>query len=66
MHTLSSKGRVDATTAGVTLPPESDTGCFLYDTNVLGLPYRSPTSNPTNLELAQVRQYIDGLNIYDV
>ena len=28
---------------------------FLFDTNVPGLPYRSPTTNPTNLELVQVR-----------
>jgi hypothetical protein len=33
----------------------------LYNTNIplAGFPYRSPTTNPTNLEYAQVRQYLD-------
>ena len=30
---------------------------FLIDTNVPGLPYRTPTAYPTNLELAQVAAY---------
>ena len=30
---------------------------IFYDTNVPGLPYRTPTSNPTRLELAQVQEY---------
>jgi hypothetical protein len=30
---------------------------FLIDTNILGFPYRSPTLNPTNLELAQLQYY---------
>ena len=64
------EGRVDAIKTDVTLPQESDAGCFLYDTNVianeLGLPYRSPIPHPTNLELAQIREYLDRLNTYDV
>ena len=32
---------------------------ILYNTNVPGLPYRSPTANPSNLEYAQVRHYLD-------
>ena len=46
--------------APVTPEPASPqaTPVFL-DTNVPGLPYRSPTLNPTNLELAQVRTYVD-------
>jgi hypothetical protein len=31
---------------------------IFYDTNVPGLPHRSPTPNPTNLELAQVQHYL--------
>ena len=58
MHALSSKGRVDTITTGATPPSEGNTSCFLYDTNVPGLPYRSPTPNPTNLELAWVREYL--------
>jgi hypothetical protein len=34
-----------------------DAGVFLFDTNVPGLPFRSPTANPSNLELAQVQHY---------
>ena len=33
------------------------TPIIFYDTNVPGLPYRTPTANPTRLELAQVREY---------
>ena len=46
--------------------PQSDAGVFLYDTNVPGLPYRSPTAHPTNLERAQVRAYVDRLPILEV
>ena len=48
------------TAAPVTPEPASPqaTPVFLY-TNVPDLPYRSPTTNPTNLELAQVRAYED-------
>ena len=41
-----------------TASPPPVTPVFLFDTNVPGLPYRSPTPNPTNLELAQVRHYL--------
>ena len=40
-----------------TASPNLVTPVFLFDTNVPGLPYRSPTVNPTRLELAQVREY---------
>ena len=33
------------------------TPVIFYDANVPGLPYRTPTANPTRLELAQVREY---------
>ena len=39
--------------------PPPVTSVFLFDTNVPGLPYRSPTARPTNLELAQVAHYVD-------
>ena len=38
----------------------------LYDTNVPGLPYRSPTANPSNLEYAQVRHYLDMMPTLEV
>lgn len=38
----------------------------LIDTNVPGLPYRSPTYYPTNLELAQVQQYLDSVPSMEV
>ena len=41
-----------------TASPPQVTPVFLFDTNVPGLPYRSPTANPTNLELAQLRYYL--------
>jgi len=37
-------------------PWSSATPAQLIDTNVPGLPYRSPNVNPTNLELAQYEQ----------
>eukprot|EP00956_Cyclotella_meneghiniana_P019390 scaffold33193_cov70-Cyclotella_meneghiniana.AAC.7 len=36
-----------------------ETPVFLIDTNVPGLPYRSPSANPSNLKLAQVQHYIE-------
>ena len=42
------------------------TPVFLYDTNVPGLPYRSPTYYPTNLERAQVRHYVENNASYEV
>ena len=37
------------------------TPVFLIDTNVPGLPYRSPSANPTNLELDQLGTYHERL-----
>ena len=44
-------------------PPAPPT---LWDTNVPVLPYRSPTTMPTNLELAQVRHYPDMMPTIEV
>ena len=38
----------------------------LFDTNVPGLPPRSPTMYPTNLELAQVRHFIENQPVFEV
>ena len=40
--------------------------CFLFDTNVPGLPYRTFTANPTNLERAQVQHFLENQPIFDV
>ena len=46
------------TEAPITPEPASpQTPVFLIDTNVPGLPYRSPSANPTQLELAQLQEY---------
>ena len=42
------------------------TPVFLLDTNIPGLPYRTPTANPTNLELAQVRAYHEMMPVFEV
>ena len=39
------------------IPWSPATPAPLIDTNIPGLPYRSPTINPTNLQLAQYEQY---------
>ena len=38
-------------------PASLQTPVFLIDTNIPGLPWRPPTANPTNLELAQLQHY---------
>jgi hypothetical protein len=38
-------------------PASPQTPVFLIDTNVPGLPYRSPLAYPTQLELAQLQEY---------
>ena len=45
--------------APVTPEPASpqETPVFLIDTNVPGLPWRPPSANPSNLELAQLQEY---------
>jgi hypothetical protein len=44
--------------APITPEPASPmTPVFLIDTNVPGLPYRSPSAYPTQLELAQLQEY---------
>ena len=50
-------GSASSSSSEETASPNLVTPFFLFDTNVPGLPYRSPTLNPTNLELAQVREY---------
>ena len=44
--------------------PSSVTPVFSFDTNVPGLPYRSPTANPTNLERAQVQHFLENHFFY--
>ena len=43
------------------ITPESASPIPLIDTNVPGLPYRSPCANPSNLHLAQRRMYEENL-----
>ena len=50
---------------GIGVAQLGDAG-FLFDTNVPGLPYRSPTANPTNLERAQVQHFLQNQPIFDV
>ena len=51
----------EATPVTVTPEPVSPLAApvIFFDTNVPGLHYRSPTPNPTNLELAQVQHYFN-------
>ena len=55
-------GSASTSSSEETASPNLVTPLFLFDTNVPGLPYRSPTLNPTNLELAQVREYENHLD----
>ena len=42
-------------------PASPEAPVFLYDINVPGVPYQPPTANPTNCELARLRQYQESL-----
>ena len=52
-------GGASITRTGVT----SSDAVFFIDTNVPGLPYRSPTAHPTNLKLAQMRSYLEMISV---
>ena len=62
LSTLHTKGGESIPGTGIT----SSDAVFLYDRNIPGFPYRSPTAQLTNLERSQLEHFENQLPTLDV